>query len=217
MASDLIRYDLLVQEALRSVLRKVLADAARDGLPGNHHFVIVFRTDAPGVRIPAKLREKYPQEMTVVLQHEFWDLAVTEQHFEVRLHFDRKPELLVIPFTAVTGFFDPSVEFGLKFEMANEAPTATSQPAIAPQAPALRSVPPEKSKPRGSGSEPAEINPKQADLGEGAKPSLGKGLGRPELSKSELGKSTKPELAKSDDTPAESPTKVVSIDAFRKK
>jgi uncharacterized protein len=208
MASDLIRYDLLVQEALRSVLRKVLADAARDGLPGNHHFVIVFRTDAPGVRIPAKLREKYPQEMTIVLQHEFWDLAVTEQYFEVRLHFDRKPELLVIPFAAVTGFFDPSVEFGLKFEMASEAPAA----AIAPQATALRPVPPEKTKPRGSGSEPVETNPKLADQADVAKQALGK-----EPGKSELGKSAKPELAKSDDAPQESPTKVVSIDAFRKK
>jgi hypothetical protein len=208
MASDLIRYDLLVQEALRSVLRKVLADTARDGLPGNHHFVIVFRTDAAGVRIPAKLREKYPQEMTIVLQHEFWDLAVTEQYFEVRLHFDRKPELLVIPFTAVTGFFDPSVEFGLKFEMANETPAAAASPAaIAPQATALRPVPPEKTKPRGSGSEPTEINPKLADQTDAAKQALGKAQV----------KSTKPELAKSDDAPQESPTKVVSIDAFRKK
>ncbi len=97
--------------------------------------------------------------------------------------------------------------------MANEAPAA----AIAPQATALRSVPPEKTKPRGSGSEPAEINPKQADLADAAKPPLGKGLGKFELGQSELGKSSKPELAKSDDTPAESPTKVVSIDAFRKK
>jgi uncharacterized protein len=217
MASDLIRYDLLVQEALRSVLRKVLADTARDGLPGNHHFVIVFRTDAAGVRIPAKLREKYPQEMTVVLQHEFWDLAVTDQHFEVRLHFDRKPELLVIPFTAVTGFFDPSVEFGLKFEMANEAPAAASPAAIAPQATALRPVPPEKTKPRGSGSEPVEINPKLADQADVAKQALGKGLGKSEFGKSETLKSTKPELAKTDDAPPESPTKVVSIDAFRKK
>ncbi len=210
MASDLIRYDLLVQEALRSVLRKVLADTVRDGLPGNHHFVIVFRTDAPGVRIPAKLREKYPQEMTVVLQHEFWDLAVTEQHFEVRLHFDRKPELLVIPFTAVTGFFDPSVEFGLKFEMVNEAPSAASPVAIAPQtnAPnALRAVPPEKTKPRGSGSEPAEIHPKLGDQADVARPSLGKAPA----------KSAKSEPAKPNGEAPDSPTKVVSIDAFRKK
>ena len=155
--------------------------------------------------------------MTVILQHQFWDLAVTEQHFEVGLHFDRKPELLVIPFTAVTGFFDPSVEFGLKFEMASEAPTAASPTAIAPQATALRPVPPEKTKPRGSGSEPAEINPKLGDQAEAAKQALGKTLGKSELGKSELGKSAKAELAKSDDAPQESPTKVVSIDAFRKK
>ena len=196
MATDLIRYDLLVQEALRSVLRKVLADAGRDGLPGNHHFVIAFRTDAPGVRVPAKLREKYPQEMTIVLQHEFWDLAVSEQAFEVRLNFDRKPELLVVPFDAVTGFFDPAVEFGLKFEMATEAPAA---PAIAaPQAPALRPAPPEKTKPRGSGSEPAEIHPRQSEPAEAPKPAEAK----PADSKA---------AAKTD------AAKVVPIDAFRKK
>jgi uncharacterized protein len=202
MASDLIRYDLLVQEALRSVLRKVLADTARDGLPGNHHFVIVFRTDAPGVRLPPKLRERYPNEMTIVLQHEFWDLTVGEQAFEVRLHFDHRPEILVIPFTAVTGFFDPSVEFGLKFEMTSEAPADSPGPTlVAPQTPAPvpRPAPSEKTKPRGSGSEPAEINPKQTESAEPAKPALDKAVAKPE-----------------DERPEE-PTKVISIDAFRKK
>jgi uncharacterized protein len=194
MATDLIRYDLLVQEALRSVLRKVLADAARDGLPGNHHFVVAFRTDAPGVRIPAKLREKYPQEMTIVLQHEFWNLEVGEQAFEVRLNFDRKPEVLVIPFEAVTGFYDPSVEFGLKFEMA-EAAAGTDI------APASRTAPPEKTKPRGSGTEPAEVNPKQGDAATAPKQIAGK-----------------PAAAlKADEAQDTAPTKVVSIDAFRKK
>jgi uncharacterized protein len=204
MATDLIRYDLLVQDALRSVLRRVLADTAHDGLPGNHHFVIAFRTDALGVRVPHKLREKYPQEMTIVLQHEFWDLTVGEQAFEVRLHFDRKPEVLVIPFDAVTGFFDPSVEFGLKFEMATE-PNGAAPAVAAPQAPASapRPAPPEKTKPRGSGSEPAEINPKQPEPTEAAKPAD---------MKSPAKSASKPEGAQ-----PEAPAKVVSIDAFRKK
>ena len=113
---DLIRYDLLVQDALKGVVRKVLIDAARTGLPGEHHFYISFQTDFPGVRLSNRLREKYPQEMTIVLQHQFWDLNVTEHTFEVGLSFSGVPERLLIPFDALTGFFDPSVQFGLKFD-----------------------------------------------------------------------------------------------------
>jgi hypothetical protein len=122
MPQDLIRYDLLVQDALRGVVRHVLTDAATNGLPGEHHFYISFRTEAPGVRISNRLREKYPEEMTVVLQHQFWDLAVTEHGFEVGLHFSGIPERLLVPFDALTGFFDPSVQFGLKFEFAGVEP-----------------------------------------------------------------------------------------------
>ena len=117
MSEDLIRYDLLVQDALRGVVRKVLTDAASEGLPGDHHFYVSFRTDAPGVRISNRLREKYPEDITIVLQHQFWDLGVTEQGFEVGLHFSGVPERLQVPFDALTGFFDPSVQFGLKFEL----------------------------------------------------------------------------------------------------
>jgi uncharacterized protein len=116
MATDLIRYDLLVQEALRSVVRKVLSDAARDGLQGEHHFYITFKTHAPGVRLSARMRNQYPNEMTIILQHQFWGLNVLEQGFEVGLSFQKIPETLFIPFDALTGFFDPSVQFGLKFE-----------------------------------------------------------------------------------------------------
>lgn len=116
MATDLIRYDVLVQQALRGVVRKVLTDGAKDGLPGAHHFYISFDTNAPGAKLSPRLREMYPEEMTVVLQHQFWDLAVSETGFEVSLSFDKIAERLVIPFDAVTGFFDPSVKFGLKFE-----------------------------------------------------------------------------------------------------
>jgi hypothetical protein len=116
MATDVIRYDLLVQEALRSVVRKVLSDAARDGLPGEHHFYITFKTHAPGVQLSARMRNQYPTEMTIILQHQFWGLNVLEQGFEVGLSFQKIPETLFIPFDALTGFFDPSVQFGLKFE-----------------------------------------------------------------------------------------------------
>ena len=124
MPTDLIRYDLLVQDALRSVVRKVLADTARDGLLGDHHFYVTFRTGAIGVRLSARMRDKYPDEMTIILQHQFWDLEVTEQTFQVGLSFGGTAELLVIPFDSVTGFFDPSVQFGLKFEIQDVAPEA---------------------------------------------------------------------------------------------
>ncbi len=116
MSKDLIRYDLQVQDALRGVVRKVLADAARDGLPGDHHFYITFRTHAPGVKLSNRLREQYPEEMTIILQYQFWDLKVDEIGFEVGLHFKNVPERLVVPFEAIAGFYDPSVQFGLKFE-----------------------------------------------------------------------------------------------------
>lgn len=119
MTTDLIRYDLLVQDALRGVVKKVLTDTARDGVPGDHHYYVSFRTNAPGVRISNRLREKYPEEMTIVLQHQFWDLGVTEHTFEVGLAFGGIPERLLVPFMAVTGFVDPSVQFGLKFEVAD--------------------------------------------------------------------------------------------------
>ena len=117
MTEDLIRYDILTQEALRGVVRKVLTEVSKAGLPGNHHFFISFASQAPGVRLPARLIERYPSEMTIVLQNQFWDLKVHESVFEVGLSFDDRPEILTIPFSAITGFFDPSVEFGLKFEV----------------------------------------------------------------------------------------------------
>ncbi|MEN3931343.1 ClpXP protease specificity-enhancing factor SspB [Microvirga sp. W0021] len=115
MATDLIRYDLLVQDALKGVVRKVLSDAAKNGLPGDHHFYVSFYTGHPGVHISSRLLEKYPQEMTIVVQHQFWDLHVGENAFEIGLSFSNIPERLHIPYDALTGFFDPSVQFGLKF------------------------------------------------------------------------------------------------------
>src|SRR3954470_2088130 len=123
MAQDHIRYDILTQEALRGVVRKVLTEVARTGLPGEHHFFISFITKAPGVRVSQRLLEQYPADMTIVLQNQFWDLRVTETGFEVGLSFDDKPETLVIPFTAIKGFFDPSVQFGLQLTGATASPT----------------------------------------------------------------------------------------------
>lgn len=130
MAEDHMRYDILTREALRGVVRKVLSEVAKTGLPGEHHFFISFSTQAPGVRIAPRLVDRYPSEMTIVLQNQFWDLKVTDTGFEVGLSFDDKAEILIIPFSAILGFFDPSVEFGLKFEVEEiDAPKAT-KPAL---------------------------------------------------------------------------------------
>ena len=128
--ADLIRYDLLTQQALRGVVRSVLADVAKKGLPGEHHFYITFNTEADSVRMSERLRAQYPQEMTIILQHQFWDLVVTEQAFDVGLSFGGIMEKLSIPFDAIVGFFDPSVQFGLQFEEVAEGQTPT-QPSAA--------------------------------------------------------------------------------------
>ncbi len=114
---DHIRYDILAQDALRGVIRKVLTEVAATGsLPGEHHFFITFLTNAPGVRISAYLKEKYAEQMTIVIQHQFWDLKVTDSFFEIGLSFSDKPEKLHIPFAAIRGFYDPSVNFELEFD-----------------------------------------------------------------------------------------------------
>jgi hypothetical protein len=114
--TDQIRYDLLTQRALRGVVQNVLTDATKKGLPGEHHFYISFNTRADGVRLSQRLRSQYPEEMTIILQHQFWDLTVTDEGFEVGLSFGGIPERLHVPFDAIKGFFDPSVQFGLQFE-----------------------------------------------------------------------------------------------------
>ncbi|KZL21454.1 Stringent starvation protein B [Pseudovibrio axinellae] len=116
MAEDLIRYDIIIQDALRNAVRKILVEVNRAGLPGEHHFYIAFETTAPGVKISNRLKERYPKEMTIVLQHQFWDLQITEHAFEVGLSFGGVPEHLYVPFSAIKGFFDPSVQFALEFE-----------------------------------------------------------------------------------------------------
>ena len=111
-----IRYDLLAQQALRGVVHTVLADVAKKGLPGDHHFKITFNTTAPGVRLSDRLRAQYPETMTIILQHQFWDLVVGEHAFEVGLSFGGIGEHLAVPFDAIIAFYDPAVQFGFQFE-----------------------------------------------------------------------------------------------------
>lgn len=120
VSEDLIRYDVLTQDALRSVIRKVLDEVAVAGLPGDHHFFITFDTGFPGVRLSKRMRERYPESMTIVIQHTYWDLKVNDSGFEVDLTFNDIRERLAIPFAAIQAFFDPSVKFGLQFDVAIE-------------------------------------------------------------------------------------------------
>jgi hypothetical protein len=131
---DLMRYDQMAQDALRSVVREALKRAAGQGLPGKHHFYITFKTLADGVSIPSDLGQKYPDEMTIVLEHQFWDLAASDQQFSVTLRFAGAPKRLIVPYTAVTRFFDPSVRFGLQFDVAvAAAPVAVAVGGEEPQ------------------------------------------------------------------------------------
>ena len=188
MPTDYIRYDLLVQEALRSVVRKVLGDAARNGLPGEHHFNIAFKTQAPGVIIPAAVFQRYPDEMAIILQHEFWDLEVTNDAFAVSLNFSRKPERLTIPFDSITGFSDPSVPFGFKLEP--RVATETAKGPAPPREAARKSDP--------SAAAPPPAAPTKAGAAASAK-----------TAESGAKKAERPREAE--------PAKVVSIDAFRNK
>lgn len=142
-----MHYDEMAQEALRGVIRKALDVAKKEGLPGEHHFYISFRTRAPGVSISDKLRAQYPEEMTIVLQHQFWDLDVRDDGFSVVLTFNKIPETLVIPYSAVHAFFDPSVQFGLQFEVPK--PDASAKTEI--DAPAAASAPGTEDKPAPKG------------------------------------------------------------------
>jgi uncharacterized protein len=138
MATDHIRYDVLARDALRGVLRRVLTDAAEHGLPGEHHFFITFLSTADGVKLSPRLLAQYPEEMTIILQHQFWDLVVTEDRFEVGLSFGGIPERLVVPFAAIKSFLDPSVQFGLQFEPSDAAAeTASANLPAGPLASAL--------------------------------------------------------------------------------
>jgi hypothetical protein len=151
MPNNQLRYDEMIEEALRGVVRRALRTVAESGLPGSHHFYITFKTTAPDVAIAQRLREKYPDEMTIVLQYQFWGLEVAADQFTVTLSFNDIPEKLVVPFAAITAFADPAAKFGLQFQQetgaADEATiegsvgavavrdTSASKPAAPPPAP----------------------------------------------------------------------------------
>jgi hypothetical protein len=130
MPQDLFHYDKMVERALRGVIRDALARVAQEGLKSAHHFFIGFATTAPGVVIPPRLLERFPDEMTIVLQHQFWDLDVGDESFSVSLSFDKQVERLTVPFAAIRGFSDPSVEFALAFAEPAEPGTEPALPAV---------------------------------------------------------------------------------------
>ena len=127
MSDDPLDYARLVREALLEVPRRALRLAAREGLPGEHHFYVSFRTGHPGVSVSPSLRARHPEEMTVVLQHKYWDLAVGDDAFSVTLRFGGVPERLHVPFAALTAFADPAAEFGLRFDRPGEATVVTEK------------------------------------------------------------------------------------------
>lgn len=228
MTKDAIRYDLLVQQALKGVIRRVLNDVLRDGLPGDHHFFISFRTHAPNVRLSQRLRDKYPDEMTIVLQHQFWDLGVTEHAFEVGLSFSGIPERLLIPFDAMTGFYDPSVQFGLKFEVADnedEMPvpeaagreTPAQPAAVKPLRKPAKAEDGESGRGRKADAGKAEAKDAKADA---PKPDAAKPDGKASENRGPEGKGSKVKAGSEKDAASKDEAgsaTVVSLDAFRKK
>jgi hypothetical protein len=203
MPTDLIRYDILAQEALRGLVRTVLADAAKKGLPGDHHFYITFDTRGEGVRLSPRLLEQYPEEMTIVLQHQFWDLKVSAEAFEVGLSFGGVPERLLVPFEAITGFRDPSVQFALQFEILDAAPPAADD------------------KPHSDAAEDEALpkptaKPRPAQRQGGARTSVPRS--RPAKHGSPAAAEPTPAAEKTGDRPSDkSGAEVVRLDRFRKK
>jgi len=220
-----IDYEALAQDAMRGVVRAVLARTAKSGLPGDHHFYLSFNTQAPGVVLSKRLRDKYPEEMTIVLQHRFWDLHVTEDRFEVKLTFDGIPERLVVPFSALKIFFDPSVRYGLQFE----TPDYSSETVAQPQASGGESLPADaQSSPfRSASRSVAERKPvrgprraRTTDRPDGQTESAEAGIPSAASAKPAPVKENKPQEAASESpqqTPPSSGAQIVRLDAFRKK
>jgi hypothetical protein len=223
-----IDYEGLAQEAMRGVVRKVLARTVKSGLTGDHHFYISFDTEAPGVSLSKRLKEKYPREMTIVLQHRFWDLAVTDERFEVKLTFDGIPERLVVPFAAIKVFFDPSVRFGLQFEDPNAGAEARSQSQnatfenLTTRAGTTRSSPTRKAsraarKPQavegtgGKPAEPAAASPPDEIPASKAEPKASPANGAAH------GAADGEDTAETSVTPLKPGAEIVSLDKFRKK
>jgi uncharacterized protein len=206
-----IDYEALAQGAMRGIVRTVLTRVAKSGLPGEHHFYIAFKTDSPGVILSKRLKEKYPEEMTVVLQHRFWDLIVTEERFEVKLTFDSIPERLVVPFASIKVFFDPSVPYGLQFdEVDTEGAPAHHLSGTRGEAPRADAGAGDPIKmPTASDGARAEKKPRAP-----RRPQPEKSAERPPAADKPPAKL--PAAKSSESGPTAGP-KVVSIDAFRKK
>ncbi|WP_026793076.1 SspB family protein [Pleomorphomonas oryzae] len=197
MPKDMIRYDVLAQEAFRGLVKKVLTEVAHAGLPGEHHFYIIFDTRAPGVRISSRLKERYPDEMTIVIQHQYWELVVNETSFEIGLSFSGVPEKLVVPFASIRGFFDPSVEFAVQFPLVDESGNAADMPEEGP----LKAIGPATGEPKAA--------PRPAAKAPAAKPAKPAEAAKPKAESE----------PKADDKPEGEPKgpTVISLDAFRKK
>lgn len=185
--NDRFHYDALVDDALRSVVRRVLTQVADKGLPGSHHFYISFRSTDPGVQLPDYLRAKYPEEMTIVLQHQYWDLIVREESFEVTVSFNKQQERIKVPFGALSAFVDPSVRFGLQFDRKDKAGTSAEKAEPSPPTP----LPAPEKRPSLGGPDGEkgtdDVKPATADQG------------------------------KPDDKPQDPASKIVKLDNFRKK
>ena len=160
MSGDELHYDQMVEEALRGVVREALMLAAERGLPGDHHFYITFRTDHPGTEVPNSLRERYPSEMTIVLQHQFWNLEVGTEHFEITLSFSNVPHRMVIPYAAMVSFADPSVRFGLQFDGGSPSSGTEAEDATAAH---LVTVPKSKGKPAATAASEEDGATQKAD------------------------------------------------------
>jgi hypothetical protein len=208
MTKDGLRYDRMVERALRGVVREAISFAVADGLPGAHHFYITFKTAAPGVDIGDILRARYPDEMTIVIEHQFWELTVTDEAFAVTLSFNNRPERLTIPFAAITAFADPSVKFGLQFqETSSEAP-----PQSSPQ-PGSKSGP--KSGPKSGGEQMLRL---AEAPGSAETPRSRKERASPKLVEDKATGESKPDHGQGGDKGgAKKPGEVVTLDTFRKK
>ena len=231
-AEPTIDYETLTQDAMRGVVRTVLVQAAKSGLPGDHHFYISFDTAASGVVLSKRLKDKYPHEMTIVLQHRFWDLSVQDDGFEVKLTFDGIPERLVVPFAAIRVFFDPSVRYGLQFEDPDVEPEAgedmthrfggrASDRANGART-TLRSTAPKK--PRVARKSKADTKAEKDAAGAPAAapasaPKLTAVPSKPAGDKSKPGEDKRGQDKGSDDKPRQDNggAQIVSLDAFRKK
>ncbi len=213
MARDTLQYDKMVESALRGVVRQALIYISKNGLPGNHHFYLTFRTDHPGVDISESLRAQYPNDMTVVLQHQYWGLEVNDDHFVVNLSFNNIPERLQVPYAAMMSFVDPSVKFGLQFQPLEPDSPASLASGFAAAAAATDSA---KSKPKLSEAKPAEVKPIEL------KPAEAKKSDKAAPAPKEPGKETATDKdepkAPADAADSAAPAdKVVSLDSFRKK